>query len=454
MSAATRTMEKEGFDIRYLFPKTGMQEGSIIDRTLRDDHQRTTPIMEKVLFAHIILTPLLFGLPTGQFLLSLIGSILIGGLTILIKRTNPQSRLAAVTTGMSLMAYSALMIQLLGGRIEAHFHIFAMITSMVIYREAWAMLAAAGFIAVHHVVFNFLQLYEVSLFGSPIIVFNYGCGIDIVMLHAAYVVLCVVMGLTILYRNNMQLFKMLEIQTELDQLNHSADETADLSEEVSKASNDNAQGASEQQSILEGTIGGFKDMNVMLLSSSKRAQDNFKEVEMVKERMNELDAAIHVVNESGKQIANILGTIETIAFQTNLLALNASVEAARAGEAGAGFSVVAEEVRALAKKTGEASKQIEELINSNVTNITTAGDKAQEVSAAFDNFKEVSSHVAETFNQIQHRTQEFESQLNEVASVSSRNVATAEETSGVAVQLSDQARKIRESIDAIIARYG
>lgn len=445
-------------EIRYtllqtLFPKTIADEGGMLERTMVTDMVTTTAIIEKVILAHIILVPLLFGLTTGKFLSSLILSVLVGGLGLLIIKSNQQSRLSAVAAGVTLMAFSAIMIQLSGGRIEAHFHIFAMITSMVIYREAWAMIGAVVVIAVHHLIFNYLQLYEVSLFGDPIVIFSYGCGLDIVLLHAAYVILCFIMGILILFRNNRALFKMLEIQTELDALNTSADETASLSSEVSKASNDNAQGASEQQSILEGTISGFQEMSTLLANSSKQAQSNYHEVESMKTRMNELDQAIATVNESGKQIAAILSTIDTIAFQTNLLALNASVEAARAGEAGAGFSVVADEVRLLAQKTGEASKKIEELINSNVNNITLAGDKAKTVSEAFTRFQQASSQINETFIQIQSQTDEFKGQLNEVSSVSSRNVATAEETSSVSVELSNQSRMIRESIDAIMSRY-
>jgi len=114
---------------------------------------------------------------------------------------------------------------------------------------------------------------------------------------------------------------------------------------------------------------------------------------------------------------------------------------------------VADEVRLLAQKTGEASKKIEELINSNANNITLAGDKAKTVSEAFSRFQEASSQITNAFDKIQNQTEEFKAQLNEVSSVSSRNVATAEETSSVSVELSNQSRMIRESIDSIMSRY-
>lgn len=90
------------------------------------------------------------------------------------------------------------------------------------------------------------------------------------------------------------------------------------------------------------------------------------------------------ISENSQKVANIIKSIEDIAFQTNILALNAAVEAARAGTAGKGFAVVADEVRSLAVKTAEASKTTAELIQKALDAVEQGKIIAGETSAAFE----------------------------------------------------------------------
>lgn len=83
-------------------------------------------------------------------------------------------------------------------------------------------------------------------------------------------------------------------------------------------------------------------------------------------------AAMGAIEQSAKEITQIIEVIDGIAFQTNLLALNAGVEAARAGEAGRGFAVVANEVRALAQRSADAARDIKALIGKSTAHVYRA----------------------------------------------------------------------------------
>ena len=154
-----------------------------------------------------------------------------------------------------------------------------------------------------------------------------------------------------------------------------------------------------------------------------------------------------------EDIQKIVGTIDSIAFQTNILSLNASVEASRAGEHGRGFAVVAEEVRSLAEKCSQSSKQTEELIDKCIASISAAKSYAdntmeslsvivsgsEEIAAAFDNISAATKEQALKSNAIKH-------EVNNIYDVVQSNTATAEETSASSETLSDQAISLHEMV--------
>ena len=80
------------------------------------------------------------------------------------------------------------MIQQSLGRIEMHFHIFGVLSFLVIYKDYKVISLGSIFIIVHHLIFNYLQEFNITFYDTPIVVFNYGCGLDITLLHAAFVI--------------------------------------------------------------------------------------------------------------------------------------------------------------------------------------------------------------------------------------------------------------------------
>lgn len=125
--------------------------------------------------------------------------------------------------GVGMMLFSLIYIQQHLGRIEMHFHIFIALAILSLYKDMVPIVVAAVTTIMHHVVFNFLQLYEVSLFGMPVMVFNYGCGMDIVILHGIFVV---VEALVIGYMIKLQIEYAIE-------LNRTETQILGLNEELS-----------------------------------------------------------------------------------------------------------------------------------------------------------------------------------------------------------------------------
>ena len=114
-----------------------------------------------------------------------------GGLIVLVYtlayRFDAGHQTVRAIAAISMMLFSLIFIQQHLGRIEMHFHVFIGMAMLTLYKDELPIYVAAFTTVVHHLVFNYLQLYEVSMFGLPVMIFNYGCGLDIVILHAIFV---------------------------------------------------------------------------------------------------------------------------------------------------------------------------------------------------------------------------------------------------------------------------
>ncbi|WP_312406702.1 PAS domain-containing methyl-accepting chemotaxis protein [Rhizobium sp.] len=168
---------------------------------------------------------------------------------------------------------------------------------------------------------------------------------------------------------------------------------ASSSNEVRVAADDLAQRTERQAASVEETAAALEEITTTVKDSSKRAEESGALVNRAKadaersgEIVREAIKAMDSIDNSSREISNIIGVIDEIAFQTNLLAPNAGVEAARAGEAGKGFAVVAQEVRELAQRSAGAAKEIKALITtsgnhvaSGVELVSKAGTALQEI---------------------------------------------------------------------------
>ena len=167
------------------------------------------------------------------------------------------------------------------------------------------------------------------------------------------------------------------------------------------------------------------------------------------EVVSEVVQTMEAINTSSRKIADIIGIIDSIAFQTNILALNAAVEAARAGEQGRGFAVVASEVRALAGRSAEAAREIKNLINESVGNVTNGSAQVEKAGSTMDEIVVNVRRVADIMNEIRGASQDQSQgidQINQAVQqmdqVTQQNAALVEESAAAAQALEGQAQAL------------
>jgi methyl-accepting chemotaxis protein len=159
--------------------------------------------------------------------------------------------------------------------------------------------------------------------------------------------------------------------------------------------------------------------------------------------------AMDKIEQSSKQITDIIGVIDEIAFQTNLLALNAGVEAARAGDAGKGFAVVASEVRALAQRSSEAAKEIKTLIKASSEHVGAGvkyvGESGQALKRIVDQVVQINSLVTEMAQAAEQQStgiEEVSVAVGQMDQVTQQNAAMVEESTAASRNLASETQAL------------
>ncbi|MFT4185350.1 MAG: methyl-accepting chemotaxis protein, partial [Rhizobium sp.] len=205
----------------------------------------------------------------------------------------------------------------------------------------------------------------------------------------------------------------------------------------------------------------FEEITTTVKDSSSRAEEAGQLVGRTRQHaehsgqvVRDAIGAMDQIENSSREISNIIGVIDEIAFQTNLLALNAGVEAARAGEAGKGFAVVAQEVRELAQRSATAAKEIKTLITASggyvqngVSLVTKAGSALQEIATQVNDINANVVAIVEASREQSTALGEINQAVNTVDQGTQQNAAMVEEQTAASHSLAREAAALFELLE-------
>ena len=239
-------------------------------------------------------------------------------------------------------------------------------------------------------------------------------------------------------------------------VNRASDEIAQGSQDLASRTEQSAANLQQTSASMEQITTTVRNTSDAARQAEGMAQSTVDVARRGQEAMREVETTMEEISDASAKINEIIAMIDGIAFQTNILALNASVEAARAGEHGKGFAVVAQEVRTLAGRSGDASREIRELVDRSVTStqngaglVKNAGRTMEDIVASIDKVTRVISEISTGAQEQSQGIGQVNTAVAELDTMTQHNASMVEETSSAAEEMRHQA----EQLAALIASF-
>ncbi|SFT91446.1 methyl-accepting chemotaxis protein [Halomonas saccharevitans] len=470
------------------------QTSSTASQAGNDHRQRIDRLMWMLAGLHLALC-LAVGLYNGTLPLALGFGATAFPLVALLQWRLPQGAGGFLMAAL-FMGLSALLIEQSDGQIEAHFSIFIMLSALIPYSDWRVIVCGAVVIAVHHILFTWLQYLGVVNLYAGMAHHDAAALVVCLLQHAgAVVVQAVILGylarmLDRMVQDGLRVARFAEqagqgrldipfsdeerrretlaavasmqqrVASTLLKAQATGHEVSDLSDTLfagqaglrGQAERNAAQvervstSATELSATTRESAAEASRVRELAGEAAEHARGGQQEVLALQHSMQELST-----NAAG--IAELLGDIDEITFQTNLLALNASVEAARAGEQGRGFAVVAGEVRQLAQRTRETAEQIRSRIRQNddsvqagVSRTRIAGEAMTQVLGAFDQVAQRLREIDGASQQQHQGIEELESSVLEMQGSLQHSSRALDEAHATAEKLSEAAGELMDAV--------
>ncbi|GIX37916.1 MAG: methyl-accepting chemotaxis protein [Silanimonas sp.] len=244
-----------------------------------------------------------------------------------------------------------------------------------------------------------------------------------------------------------------QIQQAVAQINTAASEIAAGNSDLSARTEQQAANLEETAASMEELTATVKQNADSARQANQLATGAAGVAEQGGEVVGRVVSTMAEIEASSKRVADIISTIDGIAFQTNILALNAAVEAARAGEQGRGFAVVASEVRSLAQRSAQAAKEIKELIEASVSKVgegsvlvNQAGSTMAEIVGSVKRVTDIMAEISAASAEQSAGIEQVNQTITQMDETTQQNAALVEEATAAARSLEDQAQQLAEAV--------
>ena len=433
------------------------------------------------------------GISYGQLTTALlvgVALLALGAGAVMTARGSVASR---VVLACCLMGMTALHIQLGRGTLEFHFGVFATLAVLLVYRDWRPVVAAAGLIAVHHVVFDRLQAAGVGVYcmtqpdflkvlvhaGYVVVQTGFEVYMAVLMRQAAHsgeemgrlvdhlgagdslaldvdrVAVSTPLALSLQRSLGRLNAAMLSVSRSTGNIQTASGEIASGSTDLSQRTEQTASSLQQTASAMAQLTGNVRQSAESAATANQLASSAVSAARRGGDVVKQVVANMDEISSSSKRIADIIGTIDGIAFQTNILALNAAVEAARAGEQGRGFAVVAGEVRSLAQRSAAAAREIKTLISASVERVASGSRLVQDAGSTMAEIVGGIQRVSDIIGEISAATAEqskgigsVNQAVTQLDGMTQQNAALVEQSAAAAESLRDQAGQLAVVIQA------